>query len=46
MNRWGAEWRNDLVLGSDVLLSTELYQPIGESQHFFVAPKLTYSITP
>ncbi|HRZ60098.1 MAG TPA: patatin-like phospholipase family protein [Rubrivivax sp.] len=46
INKWGAEWRNDLVLGSDVLLSTELYQPIGERQHFFVAPKLRYSITP
>lgn len=46
INKWGAEWRNDLVLGSDVIASTELYQPIGERQYFFVAPKLQYSITP
>lgn len=45
LNRWGAEWRNDLVLGTDVLASTELYQPLGESQYFFVAPRAFYSIS-
>jgi NTE family protein len=46
MNAWGAEWRNDLVLGSDVLAATEFYQPIGPRQYFFVSPQLRYSITP
>ena len=46
MNAWGGEWRNDVVLGSDVLLATEFYQPIGPSQYFFVSPQLRYSITP
>jgi hypothetical protein len=34
------------VLGTDVLLGTELYQPIGERQYFFVVPRLQYAIAP
>jgi NTE family protein len=33
----GAEWRNDLLLGSSNLAASEFYQPIANS-HFFVAP--------
>jgi NTE family protein len=33
----GAEWRNDLLLGSSNLAATEFYQPLGTSG-FFVAP--------
>ena len=44
LNSFGAEWRNDLILGSDVLLSTELYQPLSTRQYLFVAPSLRYSI--
>jgi NTE family protein len=33
----GAEWRNDLLLGSNNLAATEFYQPIAGT-HFFVAP--------
>jgi NTE family protein len=46
LNRWGAEWRSDAELGTNVLLATEWYQPIGESQYFFVTPKLRYLNTP
>jgi len=46
LNKWGAEWRNDLVLGSNVLVGTELYQPLGERQYFFVVPRLQYAIQP
>src|SRR4029453_4119161 len=46
LNKWGAEWRSDLVLGTDVLGGTELYQPLGERQFFFVVPRVQYSITP
>lgn len=46
VNKWGAQWRNDLVLGTDVLLASEFYQPLGERQYLFVAPKLQVSITP
>jgi NTE family protein len=46
LNSFGAEWRNDAVLGRDVLLQTELYQPLSASQYLFVAPQLRYSVTP
>ena len=46
LNRFGAEWRNDLVLGRNVLLATEFYQPLSERQYFFVAPQLRYSNKP
>ena len=46
LNNWGAEWRSDLVLGTNVLLGTELYQPLGERQYFFVVPRLQYAIQP
>ena len=46
LNAWGAEWRNDLVLGTNVLLGTEFYQPLGPSQYMFVVPRLQYAIQP
>jgi NTE family protein len=46
LNKWGAEWRSDLVLGTDVLLGTEFYQPLGERQYFFVVPRLQYLVQP
>jgi NTE family protein len=46
LNSWGAEWRNDIVLGTNVLLGTEFYQPLGPRQYFFVAPQLRYAIDP
>lgn len=46
LNIWGAEWRNDVVLGTDVVLATEFYQPIGARQYFFVAPRLQYRVEP
>jgi NTE family protein len=42
LNRFGAEWKNDVVLGSDVLLASEFYQPLSERQYFFVAPQVRY----
>ncbi len=46
LNTWGGEWRSDLVLGTDVLVGTEFYQPIGPSQYMFVVPRVQYSVTP
>jgi NTE family protein len=46
LNRYGAEWRNDVVLGRDVMLATEFYQPLSARQYFFVAPQLRYSNLP
>ena len=44
LNSFGGEWRNDLILGRDVLVQTELYQPLSTRQYFFVSPYLRYSI--
>ncbi len=41
LNRLGAEWRNDLQLGTDPLLKTEFYQPLSFDSRFFVAPGIT-----
>jgi NTE family protein len=39
LNSLGAEWRNDLQLGSQPLLRSELYQPLGFGSRYFVAPR-------
>jgi NTE family protein len=36
---FGSEWRNDVVLGSDHLLRSEFYRPLGEKRRWFVAPQ-------
>ena len=38
LNARGAEWRTDAQLGSEALLTTELYQPLGFGGRWFVAP--------
>jgi NTE family protein len=43
VNQLGAQWRNELQFGGDVLISTSLYQPLEISQTFFVEPKFSYS---
>ncbi|SGY96787.1 Putative uncharacterized protein [Moritella viscosa] len=35
LNRLGAEWRSELVYGSDSNISTEFYSPIDYNQNFF-----------
>jgi NTE family protein len=45
LNPRGAEWRNELQLGYESLLSTSLYQPLDVSQRFFVEPGLGWSLT-
>jgi NTE family protein len=39
-NSRGAEWRTDLQLGTDPNISSEFYQPVSASGHWFVAPRL------
>ncbi len=39
LNRWGAEWRTDLQLGSRQVLETELYQPLGGRASYFLSAK-------
>jgi NTE family protein len=40
VNGLGAQWRNELQLGTDKLLSSSFYQPLDISQRFFIEPKL------
>lgn len=41
INRLGAEWRNDLRLGTDPKLFSEFYQPLNFDSRLFLAPHLT-----
>lgn len=41
IGKHGAEWRNDLRLGSNGYLATEYYRPIARTR-FFVAPRASY----
>ena len=41
VGRSGAEWRNDLTLGSTTLLATEYFRPLGNTK-WFVAPSASY----
>ena len=45
INDLGAQWRNELQLGTNKLLSTSFYQPLTLSQQFFVEPKFSISDT-
>ena len=36
---FGAEWRNDVILGSEHELMSEFYRPFGKSLRWFVAPR-------
>lgn len=38
INALGAEWRNDLQLGSEPSLNSEFYQPLSFNSLYFVAP--------
>ncbi len=40
LNPLGAEWRNDLQLGTEPRFETEFYQPLSHDSRFFVAPRI------
>lgn len=40
LNRLGAEWRNDLRLGTDPKLFSEFYQPLSFDSRWFIAPRI------
>lgn len=42
LNRFGAEWRNDLILGDQRDLRSEFYQPLHLDSRLFVAARLEY----
>ena len=41
IGRYGAEWRNDLKLGSTTLIASEYYRPLARTK-FFIAPRISY----
>lgn len=41
-NRLGAQWRSDFAIGTDRLVSSEWYQPLGPSRAPFVVPAVAY----
>ncbi len=41
VGRYGAEWRNDLRLGSSTFLASEYFRPVGTSG-LFVAPRVSF----
>ena len=43
MNSLGAEWRNELQVGTETLLATSLFQPLDIGHRFFVEPRVLYS---
>lgn len=40
LNPLGAEWRNDLQIGTNPRFDSEFYQPLGFDSRFFVAPRI------
>jgi len=40
LNSLGAEWRNDVQLGTNPRFDSELYQPLGFDARYFVAPRV------
>jgi NTE family protein len=43
LNAFGGQWRNELQLGGENLLSTSLYQPLNVAQTVFVEPRLVWA---
>lgn len=40
MNSLGAEWRNDLQIGTEPYFESEFYQPLSFDSRYFVAPRI------
>ena len=45
LNSLGLQWRNEIQLGLNNLISTSLYQPLDVAQRFFVEPKAFFTRT-
>ncbi len=45
INRFGAEWRTDLQVGTEPYLKTELYQPLSFDSRYFIAPRIVLEQT-
>lgn len=46
LGKFGAEWRNDIIVGSQYGIASEYYRPIDRFGRWFVAPRLFASSTP
>ncbi len=46
LNRAGASWRNEALIGNNKLYKTELYQPFSFGSPFFAAASLSYQENP
>ena len=46
LNRWGGEWRNQFVLGNNIVLQSQFYQPLSARQQVFIEPIVRFSNTP
>ena len=40
LGRYGTEWRNDVILGSEHGLQSEFYFPFGKERRWFLAPRV------
>ena len=43
VNSLGAEWRNEVQIGGEVLVSTSLYQPLDAAHRYFVEPRVAFT---
>jgi NTE family protein len=43
VNSLGAEWRNEVQVGGENLLTTSLFQPLDKAHRFFVEPRVVFS---
>ena len=43
LNSLGLQWRNELQVGYNSLISTSLYQPLDVAQRFFVEPRIAWT---
>ena len=43
LNKFGAEWTNEISIGSDRYITSEFYQPINYLGNHFVAPRVSFS---
>ena len=43
VNSLGAEWRNEVQIGGEVLVSTSLFQPLDAAHRYFVEPRVAFT---
>ena len=43
VNSLGAEWRNEVQIGGEVLAATSFFQPLDAAHRFFVEPRVAFS---